>query len=410
MFSRRRSSSEGTKRQHVLFVVENQTLPYDRRVWAEARWAKERGFDVTGICPCDEISKCRYESVEGIEILRYPRFNLPLGKWGFVLEYVHAFFWQILLSLKVYFRKPFQIIHAANPPDNIFLIGILFRLLGSRFIYDIHDLSPELYMTKYPGKKGLLYNILMFLEKLSCWYAHVIVTPNESYRDIIRKRHGTSFRKIFVVRNDPELAEFRGIHAQFPRKRTGKIRLVYVGAINAQDGVDVLVDVLARLAFELKEENFFCTVIGNGEYLGVAREHAEKMNMLNFIEFLGAIRDRKTVLEYVFGADICLEPAADNELNSHSTFIKVMEYMAAGKPVVAFDLPETKVSADGSGILVPPGDVRGFAEAIRTLMHDGELRERLGKAGAERITKCLNWDNATRGLEMAYSLALRSGR
>jgi len=395
------------KRRHVLFIVENQSVPYDRRVWAEARSAKEMDLDVTVICPTNERARVRYESIEGIEIFRYPELAGTSGRSGIAFEYLHAFFWQTLLSWKVYLRKPFQIVHGANPPDDVFLLAAFFRLLGSRFVYDQHDLSPELYLTKYPGRRGLLYRVLLLLERFSCRTAHAVVTANDSYRRITGDRHGISQEKIFVVRNDPDLNEFRKIQRPNAGGHTGPTELLYVGSINPQDGVDVLVETLSCLVNHLGERDFRCRVVGGGEHLDAVRHRANQLGLLGFLDFVGVIRDRGIVLERICAADICVEPAPDNELNRYSTFIKVMEYMAAGKPVVAFDLPETRFSARGAALLVPPGDIGAFASAIKRLIHDFGLRQRLGEAGLERTGTDLKWDTANRNMKRAYKSIMK---
>lgn len=387
--------------KHVLFIVENNAAPHDARVWPEALVAKKNGYDVTVISPDSELVRGKYEFLDGIEIYRHPKPGKTSGKIAFFLEYLNATYWEFLLSLKIYKHKPFQIIHAANPPDHLFILALFYKLFGVKFIFDHHDLSPELYLAKFSMKKDIIYRILNLCEKISCKLADAVVSTNYSYKKIVLKRHSIDPAKAFVVRNDPNLNDFC-IKGEIPNNKAGKKILLFLGSIGPQDGVDNLLKALYHLIYQLKENNFICYVVGSGEALPSVKALAKELELEKFVDFKGLILGRENIVKYLHQADICLEPAPDNEVNKHSTFIKIMEYMAAGKPIVAFDLPETRYSTNNSAKLIKPGDIASFALAIRELMDNSILRDKLGKKGNMRIQTKLNWDNASYNLKQAY--------
>jgi glycosyltransferase involved in cell wall biosynthesis len=390
-------------KKHILFVVENKPAPLDRRVWPEALLAKELGFNVTVISPENERAMGRHVEIDGIEIYRYPKEINSLKKFRFISEYINALVWESFLSLKIFFTKPFHIIHAANPPDHIFIIAIFYKLFGIKFIFDHHDLSPELYRVKFSKGKNIVYKILMICEKFSCKFADAIISTNESYRKIVIQRHGVDPERVFVVRNDPKKKECNFKKAM-KKRENGKKILLFLGSINPQDGLDYLLKALYYLVNDLKETNFICNILGGGDTLPPMIQMTNKLKLDNFVDFKGWVTEKNKIKEYLHSSDICIEPAPDNELNRHSTFIKVMEYMAAGKPIVAFDLKETRISTNNSALLVRPGKVDEFAQAIKRLIDEPQLRQKLGSNGRKRIIDKLNWENTSLNLKSAYDL------
>jgi glycosyltransferase involved in cell wall biosynthesis len=390
-------------KKHILFIVENFPAPLDKRVWHEALVAKEIGFDVTVISPENERARGKYVKIEGIEIFRHPNELRIFGKFGFLSEYMNALFWEFYLSIKVFLKKPFHIIHAANPPDTIFLIALFLKPFGVKFIFDIHDLTPELYLVKFLRGKDLIFRLLKLCEKFSCKLADSVITTNLSYNAIVKDRHNLKPKKIFIVRNDPKPDDFHPI-IKAAAKEPDRIVLLFIGSINSQDGVDNLLYALHFLINGLDENNFVCNIIGGGESLSAVKHLARILKIEDFIDFKGWITEKERIKDHLFESDICIEPAPDNILNRHSTFIKVMEYMAAGKPVVAFDLKETRFSTNNSAVLVQPGDIKAFAKAIKKLIDEPLLRQQLGHSGKSRIANELNWKNASRNLKKAYEV------
>jgi glycosyltransferase involved in cell wall biosynthesis len=390
-------------KRHILFIVENSTFPSDVRVRRESEIAKKMGFSVSVISPASDIFRKKFEVIEGVEIYRHNTCSANAGKFGFVIEYLVAFIFEFLLSLKIFIKKPFHIIHTANPPDFSFLIGLFYKVIGVKFIFDHHDLAPELYLTLFSGKKDFFYKIQYLFEKLSCRFADAIISTNESYKKIVAKRHRVNPDKIFVVRNDPVAAVEIFDPKVFEHKSNGRKKLLFLGTINPQDGVNLLLKVLYYLVNQLNEKSFICNIVGRGDSLDSAEQMAKSLELENYVDFKGYEADKGKVRDYLFSSDICLEPAPNNYLNRHSTFIKVMEYMSAGKPIVAFDLKETRYSTGGNAILVKDGQIKEFARAVQKLISDSDLREALGEAGKKRIIEKLNWESASLNLERAYN-------
>lgn len=387
--------------KHILFIVENRAVPHDTRVWLEATAVHDWGHRVTVISRKEICAEKPRETINGIRVFRH---GLPGGKGrvSYILEYGLALFWQLALALRIYIREPFHVIHAANPPDMGFLVAALFRPLGVKFIFDVHDLTPDLFIAKFAVKKGVLLNILKVAEKSSSKLASLIITTNDSYRRIIQKRYDIHAERFVVVRNDPLLK-------RFPRDREGtvspdgKVVLLYLGTIGSQDGVDNLMLSLRKLIYDRGKTNILCKIVGDGDALEQLRYMAEEMELTEFVEFTGYIFDQEQILNYLYGADICVEPAPASYVNRYSTFIKVLEYMAASKPIVAFDLEETRASAGESAVYVPPGDVDQMAQAIEILMVDPDRCMEMGRVGRKRIEGGMNWDRSRKSLAQGYA-------
>lgn len=393
-------------RSHILFIVENNTVPPDIRVWREAKAATRAGHHVTVIAPANPKYASRSEIIDGIQIFRHPTIEHSGGAIGQVKEYLNAFFWETALSVKVFLKKPFDIIHAANPPDNIFLIAWLYKPFGVKFIFDHHDLSPELFVDKFGGGRSALFYLLSLLERLSCKTADLVISTNESFKKRIIQKHGIDPKRIYVVRNDPDIATEGEEKPDGPRKKNGFVDLVYVGSINQQDGVDIFVHIVYRLIKEYQHSGIRCNIIGDGSELKNIKKLSETLGLDKIISFKGYVYDRKLVRNYIDRSDICLETAPANEANRRSTFIKIMEYMSAGKPIVAFNLEETRYSVGNSAVLVEPGNNVKFAEAVHHLIENPSERHRLGEMAKARIKTELNWQNSSATLYRAYESLL----
>lgn len=409
-------SAAKEKRKRVLMIVEN-SYPFDIRVRREAEAVQER-FDVT-VISIKRSGQKFHEIVDRVEVYRLPRIESgderAKRNWlssvgnriGYIVQYL--FFTlaaAVIFAFTLPFRK-YRVIHVHNPPDTLFFIGMIGKLFGIRFVYDHHDLAPELYLTKFGGRKDFIYRVMLWCEKLSCRLADVVISTNESYRQLEVARHGVDAAQTFVVRNDPVASEFQPagpVEQECGESAAGRgtINLLYLGSINPQDGVDVLLRALAQLRSEFHREDFACTIVGAGDALKMVRQLASELKIDDKVEFTGMVKDRSIIGKYMRGADICLEPAPENELNRHSTFIKVLEYMSAARPIVAFDLQETRYSAGDAAMLVRPNDIHGFVGAIVDLMDSEALRHELGQNGRRRIEAQLNWDTASRALSTAY--------
>lgn len=387
-------------KKHVLFIVENRAVPPDRRVWKQAVAVMDWGYHVSVICRKEAKAAASYEQIDGIDIYRHPMPADRSGKWGYFLEYSSALFFELVLAVRLYWDKPFHVIHAANPPDTIFAVAAVFKLLGVKYIFDIHDLCPELFSALFRKRRGIIYGTLVLAEKLSCKVADAVITTNQSYSEIVSRRHNVDEDRLFVVRNDPSVGEF-DMPEQYPRTNGTKV-ILYLGSINSQDGVESLMHAIHFLVNTLGEKNINCIVIGDGQAFESVKSTVSELGLLGYVDLKGYVLDRAEIRKYLNTADICVEPAPDNEVNRHSTFIKILEFMAAGKPVVAFDLKESRFSADGAALFATPGDIEGFARAISDLLHDPVRCQELGEAGRARIKKRLNWENSLKSMKNAY--------
>jgi glycosyltransferase involved in cell wall biosynthesis len=400
-------------------LVEN-TFPADLRVWNEAHTLSQAGYPVTVIALRKPGEKF-HEDVEGVHVYRVPTLTLfqKLGEAhgtigrvigilqavvGYAVEYLYFTVACFLLSLYVSFRRGVDVVHAHNPPDVLFVVGALHRLLGKQFVFDHHDLSPELYLSRFGITKegaGFIYKTLVILEKLSLRVANISIATNESYKEIQIQRGHMDKDKVFVVRNGPDLQRVRTVPGDANLRAMGKNILCYVGTMNPQDGVDYLLRALHHLAFRLDRRDFHCVVLGSGDAVEQLKAMAESLSLADYVWFTGFVKDEDLV-RYLSAADICLDPDPYNPLNEASTFIKVMEYMALGKPIVSFDLKETRVTAQDAAVYVTPNDEVAFAKQIAFLMDRPDMRRKLGEFGKRRVEDELAWNVVSQNLLRAY--------
>ena len=405
----------------VLILVENE-LAKDTRVQNEASTLAANGLKVSIVALRGAGEKPR-QFRNGAMVYGLPRLTVfkklpggdrsPLAALankirvlvGYVTEYVYFTAGCLAISCYIALKDGFDVIHACNPPDTLFVVGAFHKLFGKKFIFDHHDLSPELYRSRYTTPSGLVSRALSFCERASVSIADVVIATNESYRVIDMERNGKDGSKVFVVRNGPDLARVRLTEPDPDLRKKARVVLAYVGAINPQDGVDYLVRSLGYLRHDLKRTDFHCVVIGHGDSLEESKSLASQLGLQDCVWFTGFIPDDDMV-RYLSTADICLDPNPSSPLNDVSTWIKVMEYMALGKPVVSFDLKETRVSAGDAAFYVTPNDEVEYARAICRLMDDDSLRRSMGESGRRRVTENLNWAVTSKKLVSAYRTVL----
>ena len=402
----------------VLMLVEN-CFPADTRVRNEAATLVAHGYRVTVIALRSPGERAR-EVVDGVMVYRVPRLTvfgkLPDGKpkgfgklfhnlrvlVGYMAEYCYFTSACLVLSLYVLATEGFDVIHAHNPPDTLVFVSVVHKLLGRKSVFDHHDLSPELYLSRYKtNTEGFVTRGLRVLEKLSVKCADVVIATNESYRAIDIERNGAAPERVFIVRNGPDATRVRSTAPDDRLLSMNKKILVYLGAMNPQDGVDHLLVALAHLLRDLKRSDFYCVLIGSGDSLGALRAQAAALGIDGHILFTGFIPD-EDLLRYLSTADICLDPNPSSPLNDVSTWIKVMEYMALGKPIVSFDLKETRVSAGDAALYVTPNDEAQFAAAIASLMDDPVRCAAMGRTGQSRVKNELGWHVTSQNLVGAY--------
>ena len=387
--------------RRVLIIVQNLPVPFDRRVWQEATALKANGYEVAVICPAIRGYTAHYECLDGIHIYRHP---LPLeakGALGYALEYASSLFWQLVLSVKVLWRHGFDVIHACNPPDNIFLIGALYKsLAGKRFLFDHHDINPELYEAKF-GRRDLLYRLVRLSERLTFLTADISIATNESYRQIALERGRMHPEKVFVVRSGPSLERLKILPPVPELKRGRKYLVGYVGVMGAQEGIPYLLEAARHIVRDLGREDVHFMLAGGGPALEDMRRLNSQMRLDAYVEFLGRVPDQ-TLLEMLNTADVCVNCDEVNPMNDKSTMNKIMEYMALAKPIVQFELTEGRFSAREASLYARPNDAHDFADKIVTLLADPERRERMGQFGRQRVERHLAWQYEVPKLLAAY--------
>jgi glycosyltransferase involved in cell wall biosynthesis len=388
--------------KRVLIIVQNLPVPFDRRVWQEATALKANGYEVAVICPVGREHTARYECLQGIHIYRHPLPIEARGALGYLLEYASSLFWELVLSLKVLRRHGFDAIHACNPPDNIFLIGALYKAVaGKRFLFDHHDINPELYEAKF-GRRDLLYRLVRLSERLTFHAADVSIATNESYRRIAVERGRMNPERVFVVRSGPSLERLQ-ILPPVPELKRGRRYLVgYVGVMGAQEGIPYLLEAARHIVRDLEREDVHFTLVGGGPALEEMRRLTSQLGLDEHVEFLGRVPDR-TLLEVLNTADVCVNCDEVNAMNDKSTMNKIMEYMALAKPIVQFELTEGRFSARDASLYARPNDAEDFAKKIVTLLDHPELRERMGRFGRQRVERQLKWEYEVPKLLAAYA-------
>lgn len=387
----------------VLMLVENLSVPADPRVWKEARALTQHGFQVSIICPKGTTRDQEpYICLEGIHIYRYPLTTEIRHSSDYIKEYATAMSKSFLLSLKVLFRHGFDVIHAANPPDTFFALGLFYRLLGKKYIFDQHDLAPEMFHVKFQQRMQWLYKALRFFERCSYKTAHLIITTNTSQKQMAMTRGGSSPEKVVIVRNGPDIPQFGSVAPELALKRGKPYLLAYVGVMGNQDGVEYALNALAELVHIRHRQDVSFVLMGDGDQLETLRTLTHTLQLDEYVHFAGWV-SKTDMLRYLTVADVCLSPDPSNELNDHSTMIKTMEYMAMGKPIVAFDLPETHFSAQDAALYATSNNVHEFAHHIETLLNDEPLRLKMGASGRKRVEETLCWEHSQSNLLQAYT-------
>lgn len=401
------TSKRRDRAPRVLILVENAPVPSDRRVIEEARSLAANGYVVSVIAPAGRGEAPR-ESIDGIEVRRFKSIDAHGGAPAQVIEYVNALvrtFW-LMLSLA---RTPgFDVIEACNPPDLFFLIVWPFKLAGKRFVFDQHDLSPELYSSLYSRDGGFLMSVLRWAERRSYRMADAVLSCNESYRHLAVTRGSVDPDRVFIVRNGPKEDWPLPVAPDDSLRHGRRYLVVYMGIMGFQDGVDVLVDAVNVLVNEMGFRDATFAIVGTGSAVPSLKEQVRTLGLEDFVYFTGWIPDEETMSLYLVSADACVCPEPSSPLNDHSTFAKVMEYMAAGKPLVAFDLTETRFSARDAAAYAAPGDVGQFAARIKDVLTDESLRAKMADAAAARMPS-LRWEGQVPALLAAYERALRPG-
>jgi len=412
-FYRRRGAADGGLHQieseryemtksaspHICIIVENQPVPFDRRVWQEARALQQAGYRVSVISPKSPQSEASRETLEGIEIYRHRTWP-GHGRLGYMLEYACAFASELYLALLIYRRTPFRVLLACNPPDTIFAIAFLFKLLGVRFVFDHHDLSPELYDVKF-FRRGFVSSIVCLFESLSFRAADLSIATNESYREIAITRGKIKPQKVVVVQTCADLRAVNGTHPKPELKRGKRHLVVYVGVMEIQDGVRLLIESIEYLVKQRGRSDIQFTLIGSGNEAPRLQALVQESLVQDFVHFTGLL-PHEQVGSYLSAADVCVAPDPVNALNDKCTMIKNLEYMAYGKPVVSYDLKEGRRTLGNGALYARPNDPCDFGDKIETLLDSESLRTTLGESGRTRVEEGLNWQVQSAKLVTAF--------
>ena len=399
-------AKKASTRSGVLIVVENLPVLFDRRVWQEAKALKEAGYGVAIICPKGKGQTSAYEEIDGIHIDRHSLPNEASDSAaGFLLEYASALFCQLRLSAKVLRRHGFDVIHACNPPDLIFLIGLIYKILfRKKFIFDHHDIVPEMFEVKF-GRRGFFYKALLFCEKLTFLSADASIATNETFKRIAIERGGMSPQRVWVVKSYPDLNAFRRVPPD-PSLRKGRAHLVgYVGIMNAQDSIDMLLLAMQYIVRHLHREDIQCLLIGDGpEYDRLVRL-SEEMGLASFITFAGYLTGTP-LLVHLSSLDVGVIPDPPNSYNDKISLNKVFEYMALGIPFVQYDLAESRSQAGAAAVIAKDPTPEGLGKAIVRLIDDPQRRAEMAEIGMARAREEFRWEAETSRLLEAYAALL----
>lgn len=392
----------------VLIIVENLPSPFDRRVWQEAQALRAQGHAVSIICPKGRGYDKGYEVLEGVHIYRHP---LPVeadSALGYGLEYAVALLLEFGLALRIALTRGFDVIHGCNPPDTIFLIARFFKVFGKRFIFDHHDINPELYEAKF-ARHDVWYRLLCRLERWTFATADVSIATNDSYRRIAIERGHMDPSKVFVVRSGADLTRVRALPPRAELRRGKKHLVGYVGVIGKQEGLDLLLEAVAYMRRDLKRNDVHFVIVGDGTELAALRQLSRQLSVDDCVEFTGRLPDA-ALWEIMSTADVCVNPDRANDMNDKSTMNKILEYMALGKPIVQFDLTEGRFSAGEASLYARPNDTADFAMKLCELLDDAERRATMGAIGRSRVEAGLAWHHQVPRLLEAYETAMKSGR
>ncbi len=404
---RRDADRKDPAKRRVLILVENSTVPHDPRVWRECRSLVGAGYEVSVICrkrPGDPS----YQLLEGVHLYKYPSPPSARGKKEFIYEYVYSWVMAAWLTLRVHRRHGFDVIQACNPPEIYFALALPFKLLGKRFVFDHHDLSPEMYICRFGRRGGLMLRVLYGLERATFRTADHVISTNESFRHIALTRGGKRPDDVTVVRNGPDL-ERMGRRAARPELKEGKRFLCcWLGAMSPLAGVDLLLRAFHHLVYQLGRHDCHLAILGSGEALEDLKALSRELELGEWVTFTGWA-EHELWFDYLSTADLGLQPNPKDPKNDLSTALKTMEYMAFELPVVAFDLKETRVSAGDAAVYARPNDVVEYARAIDQLLSDPERRSVMGRTGRRRVEEGLAWDHQERAYLGVYELLFGSG-
>ena len=385
----------------VLIIVENLPVPFDTRVWQEATTLAENGYLVSVICPKGKGYDADYEYLNGVHVHRH---DLPAegnGALGYAREYFCALREELQLAKKIYKERGFHVIHGCNPPDDIYMVARRFKKKGVDYVFDHHDICPELFEAKFGKASGLLYKSQLWLERQTYKHCAFAFVTNESYKQIAISRGGMKEDKVFVLRSGPKLERLKITPAKSEIKRGRRFMVGYVGVIGQQEGIEYLLKAAKYIKEELHRDDIFWGVVGGGPHLEALRKQSHEMGLDDILEFTGRVSD-EVLLDYLNTADVCVNSDEYNAMNDKSTMNKILEYMALGKPIVQFDLTEGRFSAQEASLYAEPNNAIDMADKIIQLLDNPAKRKKMSEYGRQRIVNELSWEHTSRALLEGY--------
>ncbi|UFH56348.1 glycosyltransferase family 4 protein [Spirosoma sp. KNUC1025] len=388
--------------KHVLIIVENLPVPFDRRVWQEATTLREAGAEVSVICPRMKGYTTPFEQIDGIDVYRHPLPVEASGALGYLVEYGTSIFWWYWYAIKIFAKKPFQAIHGCNPPDLIFTVALPFKLFGVKYVFDHHDINPEFYLAKF-GKKDFFYRLMLLFERLTFSVANVSIATNESYKEIAIRRGKMRPEDVTVVRSGPKLDRLRIVPGNDTFKKGRKYLVGYLGTICESEGIDLLLEAVQKIKAKRQDVQF--AIVGGGTSLEIMKQLSADMGLADYVDFYGRVPD-DLLLEVLNTADVCVNPDKPTDMNNLSTMNKIMEYMALKKPIVQFDLKEGRFSAQKASLYAIPNDIDDFASKITYLLDNAKIRTEMGEYGYQRVANELSWDHERGKLLRLYDRLL----
>ena len=385
----------------VLIIVENLPVPFDRRVWMEATTLTRNGYQVSVICPTGKNYDKLYEEIDGIHIYRHELPAEVSSAVGYLREYSSALWSEWRLARRVRKERGFDVIHACNPPDLIFLVACWFKVFHrTRFLFDQHDLGPELFESKF-FKRGPFYHLLRIAERCTFALADTVISTNTSYREVAMTRGGKKSEDVHVVRSGPDLSLFNRTAGNVDYKKGRAFMVGYLGVMGEFDGVDHLVRAAHELIVKRGRTDIQFCFIGGGPMLESLKALAEELEISEYTEFAGRISD-EDMIDRLSTCDVGANPDPLNPLNDKSTMNKILEYMALELPVAQYDLKEGRRSAEEASLYAEPNNTADLASKIEDLLADPAARERMGKLGRERMENELEWRHQVPKLLRAY--------
>ncbi|WP_298174533.1 glycosyltransferase family 4 protein [Novosphingobium sp.] len=390
--------------KRVLIIVENLPVPFDRRVWQESLALRDAGATVSIISPRGKGFERSYECHEGIHIHRHPLTADASTVLGYLFEYGTALLWQTILAWRIFFGRGFDVIHICNPPDLGFLIAMQFRLFGRRYIFDHHDINPELFEVKF-GRRGWLWRAVVTLEKINFLCARVVISTNESYRSIAQTRGKKRKDDVFVVRSGPDVRRLKHVPPDPSLKRGRRYMVCYVGVMGEQEGLDLLLQAVCHLVNECGRTDIGFCLVGSGSSRSAMEQLSHDMGIAEYVHFTGRISDEE-LARVLCSADVGVNPDRVNPMNDLSTMNKVLEYMAFGKAQVQFAVKEGRVSAGETSLYAEPNNPVSLAAKILELLDNPAQREAMGRAAQQRFHESLSWDHQKPVLIAAYQRAM----